>query len=38
MEEGEEKKRKEIIMGEQDFPWDEPTLLAMPWVAAVRCN
>jgi hypothetical protein len=32
------KKRKKITMGEEGFPRAGPTLLAMQWVAAVRCN
>jgi hypothetical protein len=38
MEEGEEKERKKISMREEGFPVAGPALLAVPWVAAVRCN
>jgi hypothetical protein len=38
MEEGEEKERKKITVGEQGLPGAGPTLLAVLWVAAVRCN
>jgi hypothetical protein len=42
MEEGEKKERKEerkkIPMGKEGFPGAGPSLLAVQWVAAVRCN
>jgi hypothetical protein len=39
MEEREEKKkRKKIALGKEGFPRTGPTLLAVQWVAAVRCN
>jgi hypothetical protein len=36
----EEKRRKEknITVGKEGFPKAGPTLLAVQWVAAVRCN
>jgi hypothetical protein len=33
-----EGKKKKNTMGEEDFPGSGPTLLAVSWVAAVRCN
>jgi hypothetical protein len=38
IEEGEEKERKKIGVGEEGFPGAGPALLAVPQVADVRCN
>jgi hypothetical protein len=35
---GEKKERKKITMGKKVFPRAGPTLLAVQWVTAVRCN
>jgi hypothetical protein len=32
------KKEKKIAVGEEGFPRAGPALLAVQWVAAVRCN
>jgi hypothetical protein len=34
----EEKERKKTAMGKEGFPRAGPSLLAVQWVAAVRCN
>jgi hypothetical protein len=33
-----EKEKREITVGEEDFPVSGPALLAVLWVTAVRCN
>jgi hypothetical protein len=38
MEEGEEKGKKEKLLGRGGFPRARLALLAVPWVAAVKCN
>jgi hypothetical protein len=41
MEDGEEKerkKKKKISIGRKGFPGPGPALLAVKWVATIRCN
>jgi hypothetical protein len=38
MEEEKRRKGKKVTMGKEGFPRAGPTLLAVQWVAAVRCN
>jgi hypothetical protein len=37
-EDNERKKKSKITMGEEGFPGAGPTLLAVLWVTAIRCN